>query len=105
MCLPRCRPTSCAATAMLLARAGLRVLAVDRVTFPSDTVSSHQVQVPGIARLHRWGLLDRLIKAGTPATRKIRFDAGPVALTGTFPGYAGIDALYSPRRTVLDAIL
>jgi len=38
-----------AATAMLLARAGLRVLAVDRARFPSDTLSTHQVQVPGIA--------------------------------------------------------
>src|SRR5258706_375637 len=44
-----------ASTAMLLARQGLRVLVVDRVSFPSDTISSHQVQVPGIARLHRWG--------------------------------------------------
>jgi flavin-dependent dehydrogenase len=40
-----------AATAMLLARQGLRVLAVDRVSFPSDTISSHQLQVPGAALL------------------------------------------------------
>ena len=32
-----------AATAMLLARQGLRVLAVDRVSFPRDTISSHQL--------------------------------------------------------------
>jgi pantetheine-phosphate adenylyltransferase len=38
----------------------LRVLAVDRVAFPSDTLSSHQVQTPGVACLRRWGLLDRL---------------------------------------------
>jgi flavin-dependent dehydrogenase len=30
-----------ASTAMLLARQGYRVLAVDRATFPSDTVSTH----------------------------------------------------------------
>lgn len=36
------------ATAMLLA---------------SDTLSTHQVQVPGVARLERWGLLDAV---GTP---------------------------------------
>jgi 2-polyprenyl-6-methoxyphenol hydroxylase-like FAD-dependent oxidoreductase len=94
-----------AATAMLLARAGLRVLGVDRVTFPSDTISSHQVQVPGIALLHRWGLLDRLAAAGTPPTRRVRFDPGPVVLEGAFPGYGGVDTLYSPRRTVLDAML
>ena len=94
-----------AATALLLARAGLRVLAVDRATFPSDTISSHQVQVPGIALLHRWGLLDRLTAAGTPPTRRVRFDPGPVVLDGAFPEYGGVDALYSPRRTLLDALL
>ena len=36
-----------AATGMLLARAGLRVLVVDQAHFPSDTLSTHQIQVPG----------------------------------------------------------
>lgn len=88
-----------AATAMLLARAGLKVLVVDRARFPSDTLSTHQVQVPGIARLHRWGLLDR-IAAGAPPTRRVRLDAGRAVLDGSYPG-----ALHSPRRTVLDAML
>jgi 2-polyprenyl-6-methoxyphenol hydroxylase-like FAD-dependent oxidoreductase len=64
-----------AATAMLLARQGLRVLAVDRVSFPCDTISSHQLQVPGVALLHRWGLLGKLAEAGTPPARRVRFDA------------------------------
>lgn len=95
-----------AATAMLLARQGLRVLAVDRVSFPSDTISSHQLQVPGAALLHRWGLLAKLTAAGTPPARRVRFDAGGgLVLSGQFPAYAGVDALYSPRRTLLDSIL
>jgi 2-polyprenyl-6-methoxyphenol hydroxylase-like FAD-dependent oxidoreductase len=94
-----------AATAMLLARAGIRVLAVDRAKFPSDTLSTHQVQVPGVARLNRWGLLDRLSAAGTPPTRRVRFDPGHVVLDGRFPSYDGVDTLYSPRRTLLDSIL
>ncbi|WP_198663751.1 NAD(P)/FAD-dependent oxidoreductase [Jiangella endophytica] len=94
-----------AATAMLLARAGLRVLAVDRVAFPRDTVSSHQVQVPAVARLARWGVLDRLIAAGTPPARDVRFDSGRVVLAGRYPPVGGADALYSPRRTLLDAAL
>ena len=93
------------ATAMLLARSGLEVLAVDRAAFPSDTLSSHQVQVPAIARLRRWGVLDRLVEAGTPATRRVRFDPGPVALDGRLPPFEGVDALFSPRRTLLDAAL
>jgi 2-polyprenyl-6-methoxyphenol hydroxylase-like FAD-dependent oxidoreductase len=48
-----------ATTAMLLARNGLQVIAVDRAHFPSDTLSSHQLQLPGAACLLRWGLLDR----------------------------------------------
>jgi 2-polyprenyl-6-methoxyphenol hydroxylase-like FAD-dependent oxidoreductase len=94
-----------AATAMLLARRGLRVLAVDRAGFPSDTLSTHQVQLPGVARLRRWGLLDRVAAAGTPPTRRLRFDAGSVVLDGRYPPHDGADAVYSPRRTVLDAIL
>lgn len=38
--------------AMLLARAGHDVLVVDRATFPSDTMSTHFIQSPGMARLH-----------------------------------------------------
>ncbi len=94
-----------AATSMLLARSGLRVLVVDRASFPSDTLSTHQVQLPGIARLERWGLLDAVVAAGTPATRRLQFDAGSIGLDGAYPAVDGIDALYSPRRTVLDAIV
>ncbi len=94
-----------AATAMLLARRGLRVLAVDRARFPSDTLSTHQVQLAGVARLHRWGLLEPLRVASTPATSRVRFDADHTVLDGHFPAYEGVDALFSPRRTVLDAML
>lgn len=77
-----------AATAMLLARQGVQVLLIDRARFPSDTISSHQVQVPGVARLNRWGLLGQLHAAGTPPTRRLRFDTGPVVLDGHFPATA-----------------
>src|SRR5260370_180978 len=86
-----------AATAMLLARAGLRVLAVDRAGFPSDTLSTHQVQLPGVSALGRWGLLGRLSAAGTPATPRLRFDTGRVLLDGHYPAWDGADPLYSPR--------
>ena len=78
---------------MLLARQGLRVLAVDRVSFPSDTISSQQLQVPGAALLHRWGLLGKLAAAGTPPARRVRFDAGGgLVVDGQFPAYEGVDA-------------
>jgi 2-polyprenyl-6-methoxyphenol hydroxylase-like FAD-dependent oxidoreductase len=93
------------ATAMLLARKGYKVLLVDKAAFPSDTMSTHQVQLPAVARLKRWGLLDRVIASNAPAARQVRFDIGPVVLQGKFPEFEGIDALYSPRRYILDKIL
>lgn len=94
-----------AATAMLLARTGLRVLVVDRVRFPSDTLSTHAIQITGVSRLRRWGLIEQLRAAGTPAAREILFDLEYTALQGRFPAYDGVDALLCPRRTVLDAML
>jgi 2-polyprenyl-6-methoxyphenol hydroxylase-like FAD-dependent oxidoreductase len=94
-----------AATALLLARQGLRVLAVDRARPGSDTLSSHQVQVPGVALLRDWGVLDALVAAGTPMTSAITFDAGPAVLRGSYPSYRGVDAMISPRRTLLDRLL
>jgi flavin-dependent dehydrogenase len=94
-----------AATAMLLARRGLRVLALDRARFPSDTLSTHQIQVPGVARLHRWGLLEPLLRAGTPPVRRIRLTVAGVEIAGTLPAHDGVDTLISPRRTTLDSLL
>ncbi|HEY7801815.1 MAG TPA: FAD-dependent monooxygenase, partial [Dehalococcoidia bacterium] len=54
-------------TAMLLARRGYSVLLVDKATFPSDIMSTHFIQIPGIERLRRWGLLDRLAATNAPA--------------------------------------
>jgi flavin-dependent dehydrogenase len=91
-------------TAMLLARKGYRVLLVDRATFPSDTVSSHIIQPPGVGALARWGLLDRLVETGCPPMRKYEYDFGAVRISGS-PGRRDIPASYCPRRTVLDKLL
>ena len=65
-------------TAMLLARKGYRVLAVDRATFPSDTLSTHVIHAPGVAALQRWGLLDEVMATGCPAITGYSFDFGAV---------------------------
>jgi 2-polyprenyl-6-methoxyphenol hydroxylase-like FAD-dependent oxidoreductase len=93
-----------APTAMLLARQGYRVLAVDRARFPSDTVSTHLIHPPGVGALRRWGLLDGVIATGCPAIDTYAFDFGPFTLTGS-PGTDRADVAYAPRRTVLDKIL
>src|SRR5215213_9725547 len=65
-----------AATALLLARAGLRVLVLDRSRYGADTLSTHALLRAGVLQLHRWGLLDRVIAAGTPPVRRITFSYG-----------------------------
>jgi 2-polyprenyl-6-methoxyphenol hydroxylase-like FAD-dependent oxidoreductase len=93
-----------APTAMLLARAGYRVLLADRATFPSDTLSTHVLHPPGAAAMQRWGLLDRLRATGCPPIGTYSFDFGPVVLAGA-PGTPDSPVAYCPRRTVLDALL
>ena len=93
-------------TAMLLARQGLKVLLVDRATFPSDTVSTHILWPHGTEILGHWGLLDRLAATGAPPIcRRMTFDVGPFALHGTIPDANDGKGGFCPRRTVLDALL
>ena len=65
-----------AATAMLLARAGLDVLVVDRSRYGADTLSTHALMRAGVLQLGRWGLLDRVIAAGTPPIHRTTFRYG-----------------------------
>ncbi len=94
-----------AATAMLLARAGLRVLCVDRSRQGSDTLSTHALMRGGVLQLTKWGLLDSVVAAGTPAVRRTVFHYGAEQSAVSLKPAAGTDALYAPRRTVLDALL
>ena len=94
-----------ASTALLLARAGLRVLVVERARRGSDTVSTHALMRGGVLQLHRWGLLDRVAGTGAPPVRRVTFHYGHDSMPVTLKPYAGVDALYAPRRTVLDALL
>jgi flavin-dependent dehydrogenase len=94
-----------AATAMLLARHGLRVLLVDRDRYGTDTLSTHALMRGSVFLLSRWGLLDRIVEAGTPPVRQTRFDYGTDSATVTIKPTLGVQALYAPRRTVLDPML
>lgn len=93
------------ATAMLLARQGLDVLVLDRGHHGSDTVSTHALMRGGVLQLQRWGVLDRIIAAGTPPVRQAVFHYPGEAARITIKPAAGVDALYAPRRTVLDPAL
>jgi 2-polyprenyl-6-methoxyphenol hydroxylase-like FAD-dependent oxidoreductase len=52
------------AAAIMLARSGLRVLLLDKATFPSDTISTHIVLSGGAQVLSRIGAMERLERAG-----------------------------------------
>ena len=96
-----------APTAMLLARAGHNVLLLDRDEFPSDIMSTHFIHPPGIVRLHRWGLLDRVKETGVPPIPRSNLHAGAQVISP--PPMPMPDGLPSeaicPRRYILDKIL
>lgn len=94
-------------TAMLLAHKGYRVLLTDRATFPSDTMSTHFIQQPGVARLARWGLLDAVAAGGSAPMKNATI--GQIELGGgapfDLPDVPGIPGTFAPRRTRLDKLL
>ncbi|WP_416956645.1 NAD(P)/FAD-dependent oxidoreductase [Nocardioides sp. T5] len=95
-----------ASTAMLLARAGLSVALLDRGRRGSDTLSTHALMRAGVLQLSRWGVLADVVAAGTPAVRRTVFhhnDGEDVSVS--IRPRAGVDALYAPRRHLLDRLL
>jgi menaquinone-9 beta-reductase len=94
-----------ASTALLLARRGARVLVVDPMRRGSDTLSTHAMMRGGVLQLSRWGLLDRVREAGTPPISVTSFHYGDDRVDVDIKPRDGVDALYAPRRTVLDRVL
>jgi len=94
-----------AATALLLARRGLRVLAIDRGRYGSDTVSTHALMRAGVVQLSRWGVLEGIKAAGTPVVRSTSFHYGDEVVAVQIKPQHDIDGLYGPRRTVIDRLL
>ena len=90
------------ATAMLLARAGLRVLLLDRAHPGRDTLSTHALMRAGVLQLRPLGRpADRIVAAGTPPVTGTTFHYADGAETVAARG----EPLYAPRRTVLDTAL
>jgi flavin-dependent dehydrogenase len=109
-----------AATAMLLARLGFRVLLLDKGNFPSDTLSTHMLKPRAMAYVRRWGLRDSLVHAGTPIHDSFVFQKDGVRLVGApsqdalahclrqahgFDDASPLVELACIRRFVLDEIL
>jgi flavin-dependent dehydrogenase len=94
-----------AATAMLLARAGLTVLVVEQGARGADTLSTLALMRCGVLQLARWGLMDAIAAAGTPPIETTTFYYGDHPIEIRIKPRDGVDALYAPRRTVLDPLL
>jgi flavin-dependent dehydrogenase len=90
--------------AMLLAKQGHSVLAVDRSTFPSDIMSTHYIQPEGVQRLKDWGLYDKVMASNCPSIPRITFTISGVTMPAP-PAPEGTPEAICPRRTVLDKIL
>jgi flavin-dependent dehydrogenase len=94
------------ALALMLARHGLNVLAIDRTTFPSDTMSGHFIHPAGVSCLRRLGLLESLQALGAPAQETMTVDFGPIILSGLpAPAADGTAVGYAPRRYRFDPML
>jgi 2-polyprenyl-6-methoxyphenol hydroxylase-like FAD-dependent oxidoreductase len=94
-----------AATAMLLAREGLSVLLVDGARHGTDTLSTLALMRAGVLQLHRWGLLEQVRAAGTPAITSTSFIYGDETITVPIKPRDGVDALFAPRRWLIDPLL
>jgi flavin-dependent dehydrogenase len=94
-----------AGTALLLARAGARVLLVEKGQYGSDTMSTHALMRGAVLQLHRWGVLPAIVAAGTPPVLSTTFSYSDQDVTVPIEPRFGVNALYAPRRRLLDRIL
>ena len=94
-----------AATAMLLARAGARVMLVDKGLRGTDTLSTHALMRGAVLQLHRWGILPCIVAAGTPPVRSTTFSYSEHDVVVPIEPRSGVDALFAPRRMLLDRLL
>jgi menaquinone-9 beta-reductase len=95
-----------AATAILLARAGLDVRIVDYTHEIGDTLSTHALMRPGVAMLDRLGVLPQIVSGGTPAVTATRFAYGHRNIVDiAIKPMGNASGLYAPRRYLLDRVL
>ena len=94
-----------AATALLLARAGARVVVLEKGRYGTDTLSTHALMRGAVLQLYRWGVLPAIVEQGTPAVTATTFEYAHDTVTVPIEPKFGVDALYAPRRILLDGLL
>ena len=94
-------PPPCSSPAM-----GIKSCWSTSASVGSDTLSTHALLRGGVLQLHRWGLLDAVISAGTPPIHSARFLYPEPAGSWTFHSVPRPACRRSSRpcRTVLDSM-
>ncbi len=93
------------ATATALARAGRRVVALDRARFPSDTLSTHLLFAGGLLEVKRLGALERVEAVGAPRLPVALMHAGGMTVSAFYGRQEDIEHGMCVRRSGLDAAL
>ena len=93
------------ATATALASAGRRVIAIDRASFPSDTLSTHLLFAGGVAELQALGALERVEALGPPRMTDATVDGAGITVHGGYSLLEGVNWALCVRRPGLDAAL
>lgn len=88
-----------------LSKSGYRVLLLDKASFPSDTLSTHNFLSHGVVMLQQMGVLDELLATGTPTYSRAVIQFDDAVIDGYFPEVAGNAQCLCIRRTVLDDVL
>jgi 2-polyprenyl-6-methoxyphenol hydroxylase-like FAD-dependent oxidoreductase len=93
-----------ATLALRLARAGLRVVVVDRARFPSETLSTHVMQSSGVAALRDLGVAEELFTLSPPIERAVMVLGDVRTEIRHVSSMLGAPML-NVRRVTLDAVL
>jgi 2-polyprenyl-6-methoxyphenol hydroxylase-like FAD-dependent oxidoreductase len=95
------------AVAAPLARAGRRVVVIDRMGFPSDQLSTHILMPAGVSEIARIGALPRILEQCEPSpVRYVQLEAeGVHAVDRVRPAEDGIDYGFCIPRDLQDVCL
>jgi 2-polyprenyl-6-methoxyphenol hydroxylase-like FAD-dependent oxidoreductase len=94
-----------AATAMLLARRGVRTLLLADRPVAGGSAPPQPLTRAGVVLLARWGVLDALVAAGTPPLSHTTFRHGEHQVRMSVKPSHGVEALYAPGHRRLEQLL
>lgn len=98
----RCAGT---AAAVPLARAGHKVIVIDKARFPSDTMSTHVLVPNGVQELQLMGALPGILALNPTKVRRLTLHDGDLDVEERFRPFMGIDYGVCVPRDLQDQVL